>query len=322
MLMSTLQVNLLRDGVTKVLDQVTLLTSLATPPVAPHGRDSTGGSLPGTQSEHEYSMPSPSNATPTLHTGSSEVSTALSSNLYQGLSCLWLQFIVSKFILNIYGRDETDSGTNPSKTRTKRRGSADGRCCPVRISLEVESSSLQLDVQEKCTDYIFKVSSVECSLCKLTTTSPSGDSSLSPHDHWVPYLENSNGKLFSSTSSNLPEEVLQSTTSSLVVSQFQASGGEKSEIVFSPSHRPLSAKFQPVFLYLKGHVPCRSQVSKRLGVELNVCAFEAVVWLPVWSVLLGVCKLGRSGDGSQQVSQLGIGWCNTVNSPLVRTVYK
>lgn len=303
--MHTLQINLLLDGVSKVLDQVSLLTASA---MAPHrGRQDSGGgggSLPRTQSEQEYAVPSPRNATPTLRTASSEVSTTLSSSLYQGLSCLWLQLIVSKFILHIYGQDETDS-SNLIRTRTERCGSGDGRRHPIRISLEVESTSLQLDVQERCTDCIFKVSSVECSFCKLVTTSPScsADSQFSRDAHWVPYLDNSNGKLFSSTSSNLAEEVLQSTTPGLVVSQFQASGGDSSEVLFSPLHRPLSAKFQPVFLYLKGHSPCRNQVSQRLCVEMTVCAFEAVVWLPVWSLVVAVFSLGKSLDGkSQQVS--------------------
>lgn len=295
-----MQVGLLNNTISTISAQVTQLASLHIPPNM--DRQESGMNLSNTQND---AIPSPTNATPTITTlpAVSEVSTASSSTLYQGLSSLWVQLIVSRFILHLYGRDETAARPNcPRRTQTEGHVSDGDRCTPIRISLEVESVSTQVDVQEKCTDCILKVSSVDCSFCKLVPSSSSPSASQSPgtyrnapsfeHHNWVPYLENSNGKLFSSTGSNLSDKVLQLTAPGLLMSQLQASGEETVDIVYSPSQHRVGSTFQPSFLYVKGHLPRgRSHVTtatKRVKVEVGVSAFEAVVWVPAFRFVLSL----------------------------------
>lgn len=304
----------------RLSDVASAFTSPAPPPdpVTSRGgvaRSSLSRSLSDTTAA-KGGVPSPSNATPTLRTGSSEVSTALSSTLYQGLSSLWLQVLLSKLVLHIYGRDQSEDSSGALR-EGEEPGSGDDviRGPPIRVSVEVDGVSLQLDVQERCTDFIFKVSGVECSLSRQEVATP-----LAPppnqharsqpigHGRWVPYLKNSNGKLFSSTSSNLPEDVLQSTSPSLLLGHYHQGagpvvGGMGSKVAFSPSFRPPGAKFQPVFLYLKGHLPGKGQLGKRPSLELTVCDFEAVVWLPVWGVVSSALTAGRR-DGGRSLHQV------------------
>lgn len=146
---------------------------------------------------------------------------------------------------------------------------------------------MQVDVQEYCSDIIFKVSAMEGDLCTLTP--------LDAHSHsnskWVPYLGNSNGKLFSSLKSNFPDEVLHSTSPGLSLGRFRASG--------AVSH--LSPRLHSSFLYLKGHWPRKGQLLllKRPKVELDVRPFEAVVWLPLLGLIHSVLPPSRNME--QQV---------------------
>jgi hypothetical protein len=152
-------------------------------------------------------------------------------------------------------------------------GCGSERCAPIRVSLEAESMSLQVDVQERCTDFIFKTSSIDCEFLKLDTKS-----------QWVPYHSNSNGKLFSSSTSNLSDEVLQATVP----------GQQNSELLVSPSCRTGSVpKFQPNFLYVKAVLPHGGKASKPMKVEVSVCAFEAVVWLPVFKLVQSLVAAGE-----------------------------
>ena len=241
-----------------VSERVSHLTAPQTS-AGPTSEDS-GIGFSKTPNEQEQATPSPTNATPTVLPPASEISAASSSTLYQGLSSLWLQLLVSKLTLNLYGSDEL-SGIE---------GCGSDRCSPIRVSVEAESVSLQLDVQERCTDVIFKISGVECDFSKLL---PSSQSLPLGCGQWVPYLENSNGKLFSTTGSNLAHEVLQAT----------APGRQFAVCPLSPT-----PKFQPSFLYVKGLLPRGGRTTRGVKVQLSVCSFEAVVWVPVFEFVLSV----------------------------------
>lgn len=304
--MSLVQVHLLRDVVTMVTEGVTHLIL----PLSSVGASSA---------ETNDNAPSPTNATPTTLPLASEVSTA-SSYIYQGLSSLWLQLLLSKFTLNLYGQDERGGAG-------RGRGLGCEGCSPIRVSLGVESVSMQLDVQERCSDVIFKVSSMECEFSKLSSCQPPAESLppghptkyLSPgpptespppgRGHcWVPYFDGSNGKFFSTTRSNLSDEFLQSTAPFTIGQMLGRSPGQQgSEFISSSSSssptfgtRP---KFQPSFLYLKGHLPRGdgaeggTRTSRTCKVELNVCSFEAVVWVPVWRLVQSVTGGGRGWGG-------------------------
>ncbi len=268
-----------------------------------------------TLSEQDHHA-TPSHATPPASISlpaatQSEKSTASSWDFYQGLSSLWLQILVSKLVLRLYGRDEGGVAFSNSKsTPNKGRRESEARCSPIRISTEIESVSLQLDVQERCTDLIFKVSSVECD---FSTLAPRPPSSCDPQQRtgWIPYLNNSNGRLFSTSTSDLPEAVLRHTAPGFEGTRFQSCSGSvvpptaaaasspSLSIEFSSgSQGSFSPKFQPSFLYLKGHFPRRGKASKTLvGVELSVSAFEAVVWVPVVEFAVSVFRTARADSG-------------------------
>lgn len=273
---------MLMDTVSTISEQVSLLAT----PLSPTGASSkdSGIGYSRTPNEQEQATPSPTNATPTNLPMPSEISTTSSSILYQGLSSLWLQLLVSRVTLRLYGRDEPR--TSPAH-HDGRCGS--DRCAPVRVSLEVESVSMQVDVQERCTDVIFKISSMECDFLKLKADSPPTGCG-----QWVPYLDNSNGKLFSTSSSNLSDEVLQATVP----------GQQNSGLVVSPSYRVAlgsAPKFQPSFLYVKGLLPHGGKVTKAVKVEVSVCAFEAVIWLPVFKLVQSVVAASGRTTVAQQV---------------------
>lgn len=251
-----------------------------------------------------HATPSPPSTLPTA----SEASTASSSKLYQGVSSLWLQLLISKITFHLYGQSEsekleTESGVFSRSTTSsipassptvEREGSWDKDRPPLRFSLEVESVSLQVDVQERCTDFIFKLSSVESDLQSLSRkdTPPGG--------HWVPYLEKSKGKLFSSTTSNLSDDILQSTAPAFSTNQFQASSAHTSDLIFSPVH--LKSPKIPNFVYLKGFVPHGGQLHKRIKMELNLRPFEVVLWLPIFRLVFSIfASKEKSTDNSQRV---------------------
>lgn len=252
---------MLKDMVSTISEQVSLLTT-ALSPTDISSKDS-GIGYSRTPNEQDRATPSPTNATPTTLPTASEISTVSSSILYQGLSSLWLQLAISKITLHLYGHGEL------STHRAHDEGCGSVGCAPVRISIEAENVSMQVDVQERCTDVIFKTTSMECDFSKLNPESPP-----TGQGQWVPYMENSNGKLFSTSGSNLSDEVLQATLPG-------------QQILFSPPCRdiPSSApKFQPSFLYVKALFPHRgkgSKMTKVVKVEISVRGFEAVIWLPV-----------------------------------------
>ena len=260
---------MLRDVVSTFSEQVSLLAT-AFSPTDISSKDS-GIGYSRTPNEQGQATPSPTNATPTTLPLGSETSTVPSSVLYQGLSSLWLQLLVSKITLCLYGHDEL-----PTHDKAHDEGCGSEGCAPVRISFEAESVSMQVDIQERCTDVIFKTTSMECDFSKLTPKSPP-----TGRGQWVPYMGNSNGRLFSTSSSNLSEEVLQATLP----------GQQSPALLFSPSCRgiPTSApKFQPSFLYAKALFPHGGKggkVAKGVKVEVSVCAFEGVIWLPVLNLV-------------------------------------
>lgn len=266
------------------------------PPQEPAGlsrQDSgIGFSKTSTTRDQDQATPSPTNATPT--SVPSEISTASSSsNLYRGLSALWVQLLVSRLVLHLHGSDElrASSARSPSG-RAQGRGSQE--CTPIRVSLEVESASMQLDVQERCADVTFKISSVECNFLKLLSnaqTPPPGCG------QWVPYLDHSNGKLFSTTNSNLPDEVLQATA----------------PVSPSVSHAP---KFLPSFLCLKCHLPRGNRITKAgIKVQLSVSSFEAVMWLPVFKLVQTVVASDGGSVATPPSQVRGHHYCTLCTPP-------
>jgi hypothetical protein len=164
------------------------------------------------------------------------------------------------------------------------------------VSLEVDGISLQVDIQERCTDMIFKMASMECSYLKKHNYKESSASS------WLPYLSNSNGKLFSTSSSSLPEELSSMTDPlshpPLVPFEQAASHGISSS---SPQHHlhSFSPKLQPNFVQLKVKLPS-SQLLRTKKLSLSVKPFEVVAWLPVLDAVMEMASAAASvgSDGS------------------------
>ena len=106
----------------------------------------------------------------------------------------------------------------------------------------------------------------------------------------------------------MPEAVLRHTAPGFEGSRFQPGGGEIaspsiSSVEFSStSQSTFSPKFQPSFVYLKGHLPHRGRASSSsktlVGVELSVSAFEAVLWLPVVGFVLSVVRAAKIDTGT------------------------
>lgn len=255
---------------------------------------------------HILATPTTPSATPSLPTAS-DISTTSSS--YQGVSSVWLQLLVSRGVLHLYGRDDACRTAHPSSQKDRdneisvRRAparaesleeknepfyssssSASSSSPPLKVSVEVESLSLQVDVQERCTDFILKVAGVESDFCTLSKCSSGSNS-------WVPYLIHSKGKLFSSVASNLPDDILQVTAPGFSANQFQSSGQGIGADVYSPCRSP---KLHSSFVYIKGYVPTRFPRVPRL--EVTVRPFEVVVWLPVIGLMLSIIGSRSESD--------------------------
>lgn len=266
------------------------------------------------------SSPAHSTATPPTLPAGSEVSTMSSSLVFQGFSTLWVQLLISKLVVNIYNQQRTPPAprlatqpsseystpfTSPPPAAAKESSapselggslSSSGAASDqgretIKVSLEVDGISLQVDIQERCTDMIFKMASMECSYLKKHKESSSSS--------WLPYLSNSNGKLFSTSSSSLPEE-LSCMTDPLshppLVPFKQAAGIPSSS---SPQHHfhPFSPKLQPNFVQLKVKLPS-SQFLRTKKFSLSVKPFEVVGWLPVLDIVMEMASAAASvGDG-------------------------
>ena len=245
-------------------------------------------------------LSSPAHSTvtpPTLPVGS-EVSTVSSSLVFQGFSTLWVQLLVSKLIVNIYNRQGSPPTIESSKyttpftsplTTDKLAGrlsddlSSSRRSETVKVSLEIDGISFQVDIQERCTDIIFKMASMECTYLKKHSQERDSLSRSS----WLPYLSNSNGKLFSTSSSSLPEELSQLTDPlSHPLLSFESAAG-----VSSPHHlhHPFSPKPQPNFVQLKVKLPA-SQLVRTTKVSLSVKPFEVVAWLPLLDTVMEIAS--------------------------------
>ena len=268
------------------------------------------------------SSPAHSTVTPPTLPAGSEVSTMSSSLVFQGFSTLWIQLLVSKLVLNIYSQQQTSSipqfsgsskystpftspsaaGKESSSSSKLEDGSSSSRVASggsetIKVSLEVDGISLQVDIQERCTDMIFKMASMECSYVKKHYKDPSTTS-------WLPYLSNSNGKLFSTSTSSLPEELSRMTDplSHPPLVPFEQTAGISSP--YHHHHHTFSPKLQPNFVQLKVKLPS-SQLLRTKRLSLSVKPFEVVAWLPVLDVIMEIVSAaaaskGISGNGNEQ----------------------
>ena len=242
---------------------------------------------------------------PTLPAGS-EVSTMSSSLVFQGFSTLWLQLLVSKLSLTLYHRQPPfqPGHTAPSEYATpftspattgalnEEDCSTNGAVETVSLSLEADGISFQLDIQERCTDVIFKMASAECSYLKR----PSQDTTIATS--WCPYLSGSHGKLFSTTSSSLPEELSHITdplSHSLAPVDQVASSTSPAGLGYHLSPQQHSPKLQPNFVQLKAKVP-HSPLSKAIKLSLSVKLFEVVAWLPLLNTVREVLSAGPASS--------------------------
>lgn len=182
-----------------------------------------------------------------------------------------------------------------------------GRGAPVRLSFEAEGLSLQVDIQEKCADIVFKVAAMDSTMLKkelyrdtslpLATDIMDDPYVVVPSNLWAPCISNSNGKLFSSSCSVLPESLSQvipppTSSLSLVPSQQLCMGQDL------PGH--YSPKRQSNFVLVKVIVP-RNQMNKAVKLSCSVCPFEAVAWLPALQVVLDIVSPSK-GEVAQEVN--------------------
>ena len=288
----------------QVSELVVALSRSATPTdTADEGAESPPESVLEGHAPSHLSSPAPSTITrsTTLPAGS-DVSTVSSFLVYQGLSSLWLQVLFPKLILNLYTQDESFGTTTPTRTP----GSCDQQTAAelshdnftvgesyhdgymakteeggtlVKFSIEVDGTSLQVDIQEKCTDIVFKLAAMESTLYRRSTVTDSPDQHtqlLLPGNQWIPCLSSSNGKLFSSFCSVLPEslshEGLSLTTSD--------PSGPVMEDRFLPGQKHLSPTVQSSFVLVTVKIP-HQQPSHPVKLSCNVQPFEVCAWLPV-----------------------------------------
>ena len=284
----------------RVSELVTSLSRSATPTgTADEGAESPPESVVEGHAPSHLSSPAPSTIThsTTLPAGS-DVSTVSSFLVYQGLSSLWLQVLFPKLILNLYTRDENFGTTTPTSTP----GSCDQQTAAednltvgerhhdgdakleeggslVKFSIEVDGTSLQVDIQEKCTDIVFKLTAMEATLYRrspLTDSLEHHTQLLVPGNQWIPCLTSSNGKLFSSFCSVLPES-LSHEGLSLTAS---APSGPVMEDRFLPGQKHLSPTVQSSFVLVTVKIP-HQQPHHPVKLSCNVQPFEVCAWLPV-----------------------------------------
>lgn len=209
------------------------------------------------------SSPAPSTQTHsiTLPVGS-DISTVSSFLLYQGLSSLWIQVIAPKLVLKLYAWDHSDSKQLHSHSRG----------VLVKFSIEMDGVSLQADIQEKCTDVVFKLAAMEASLYQKSGSVTSGTPAFIPENQWIPRISSSSGKLFSSLSSVLPKSLSQEAAMA-------------SPTVLLPSQQHTSPTAQSNFVLVTVKVPQGLPHHQLLKLSCNVQPFEVCAWLPVlWYV--------------------------------------
>lgn len=189
---------------------------------------------------------------------------------------------------------------NETPSDISRGALVDTRKGVVKLSFEADGLSLQLDVQEKFADAVFKVATMKCSMLKKEQTSEAQSSTLSKDsrvpfltNQWVPYISNSNGKLFSSSRSVLPEghsKLVPPPVSSL-------SSQQLSTMHDSPKRQ--SPKRHSNFFQVKVTVPLQHS-HRAVHICCDVCPFEAVAWLPALQVVVDITSSDK--DNAQKVS--------------------
>lgn len=221
-------------------------------------------------------LSSPAHSTVTLTTLPAPSESTVSSFVYPGFSSLWVQVIVSKLALSFYGTQarqverEWDLFSSSSFYGTPLTSPSDStqveasESCfsdiptvhSTKLLVEFDGISLQVDAQEKGTDVVLKISSVESHYFKKEET-------------WKALLPSE--KLLSSSTSALPEELSHLVTQSVSsVSQI---------------HLPVQAggsagpKMHRSFIFLEAKVP-RNQPHKVTKIRLTVQPFELVIWFP------------------------------------------
>lgn len=221
-----------------------------------------------------HSSPTYSTVTPSTLPVSSE-STATSLVVYPGLSSLWIQVLISKLAFHIYlkepkeawSKGEVSSSVSSSyatpMTSPTSVSDADGHSVSsqgnvlTKLSLEVDSASLQVDIQEKCMNVVFKVAIAEGSYLKWK------------QGVWVPCL--SSEKFFSSSRSAIPDDLSQ------VVAEFVPA--ITVQIPTSPFHQSPTKQHRN-FIFLDVKIPF-DQPHKSPKIHLNMLPFEVVAWLPL-----------------------------------------
>jgi len=221
-----------------------------------------------------HSSPTYSTVTPSTLPVSSE-STTTSLVVYPGLSSLWIQVLVSKLAFHIYLKEpkeawlkrEVSSSVNSSyatpMTSPTSVSNADGISVSsqgnviTKLSLEIDSASLQVDIQEKCMNIVFKVAIAEGSYLKWE------------QGVWMPCL--SSEKLFSSRRSAIPDDLSQ------VVADFVPA--ITVQIPTSPFHQSPTKQHRN-FIFLDVKIPF-DQPHKSSKIHLSMLPFEVVAWLPL-----------------------------------------
>ncbi len=234
--------------------------------------DSLSGSLVDGQAPSHLSSSTLTRST-TLPAGS-DVSTVSSFLIYQGLSSLWIQVIVPKLILNLYAWDH--SGTKETSNKESLKSLLhEKNGALVKLSIEIDGTSLQGDIQEKCTDIVFKLAAMESSLYQKNDSSTINHTpAFLPNNQWIPRIASSNGKLFSSLSSVLPEGLSQETAAT-------------SPTVLLPSQQHLTPSSQSNFVLVTVKVP-QGLPHKVVKLSCNVRPFEVCAWLPAIQYVLDI----------------------------------
>ncbi len=274
-----LQVELMCGRLADVAELANTLThSFAASEKADEARDedSVSGSLVDGQAPSHLSSPAQSTLTrsTTLPTGS-DVSTVSSFLIYQGLSSLWIQVIIPKLVLNLYAWDH--SGTKQTSDKESLKSLLNEKNGTlVKLSIEIDGTSLQVDIQEKCTDIVFKLAAMESSLYQKNDSLTNNDTTtFLPDNQWIPRITSSNGKIFSSLSSVLPESLSQETAAT-------------SPTILLPSQQHLSpSSSQSNFVLVTIKLP-QGLPHKVVKLSCNVRPFEVCAWLPVLQYVLDI----------------------------------
>lgn len=225
------------------------------------------------------SSPAYSTVTPTTLPVSSE-STSTSLIMYPGFSSLWVQVLVSKLLFSLYLKEPSEAGSKPEPSSSSSSYYTTPVTSPslvcdthgksamesatlqgelvTKVSMELDNSSLQVDIQEKCMDVVFKVTAAEGSYLKKTKEGA-----------WEAYL--SSEKIFSSRHSAIPEDLSQVIAEFVPATSIQMSA--------SP-HQQSATKLHRNFFFLDVKIP-QDQPHRSTKIQLNMLPFEVVAWLPL-----------------------------------------